>query len=130
MESGRIQLEDGRTLPANYREFDHGYAITVHRSQGKTVDGVILSAYAIKQELFYVGASRGRSEIAIVTSDRDQLRESLGISSARPSAMELARERSGSHALEHGIQHMPTPHIEPPTLKHEVSIGHDIALSL
>jgi hypothetical protein len=41
IESGRIQFEDGRTLPANYREFDHGYAITAHRSQGKTVDGVI-----------------------------------------------------------------------------------------
>jgi len=55
---------DGRTLPANYHQFDHGYAITAHRSQGKTVDGVILSADAMKQELFYVGASRGRSEIA------------------------------------------------------------------
>ena len=36
--AGRIQLEDGRALPANYREFDHGYAVTAHRSQGKTVD--------------------------------------------------------------------------------------------
>jgi hypothetical protein len=47
------------------------------------VDGVILSANAMKQELFYVGASRRRSEIAIVTCDREQLRESLGISTAR-----------------------------------------------
>lgn len=54
---GQIHLEDGRTRPTNYREFDHGYAITAHRSQGKTVDGVILSADAMKQELFYVGAS-------------------------------------------------------------------------
>jgi ATP-dependent exoDNAse (exonuclease V) alpha subunit len=130
VENGRIQLEDGRTLPANYREFDHGYAITAHRSQGKTVDRVILSADAMKQELFYLGASRGRNEIAIVTSDREQLRESLGISSARPSAMELAREQSGSHALEQVIQHTPTPHIEPPALRHEVSIGHDIGLTL
>jgi ATP-dependent exoDNAse (exonuclease V) alpha subunit len=71
IESGCIQLEDGRALPANYRQFDHGYAITAHRGQGKTVDGVILSADAMKQELFYVGASRGRNEIAIVTSDRE-----------------------------------------------------------
>ncbi len=40
---GRIQLEDGRTLPTNYRSFAHGYAVTAHRSQGKTVDSVILS---------------------------------------------------------------------------------------
>jgi ATP-dependent exoDNAse (exonuclease V) alpha subunit len=130
VENGRIQLEDGRTLPANYREFDHGYAITAHRSQGKTVDGVILSADAMKQELFYVGASRGRNEIAIVTSDREQLRESLGMSSARPSATELVREQTRSHAQEHGIQHTPSPHIEPPTPHHEISISHDIGLSL
>ncbi|MGA3046117.1 MAG: AAA family ATPase [Terracidiphilus sp.] len=94
VDEGRIQLEDGRTLPANYREFDHGYAITAHRSQGKTVDAVVLSGDVMKQEQFYVAASRGRSEIAIVTSDREQLCESLGISSARPSATKLAREQA------------------------------------
>jgi ATP-dependent exoDNAse (exonuclease V) alpha subunit len=30
------------------------------------VDGVILSADAMKQELFYVGASRGRSETSVI----------------------------------------------------------------
>ena len=130
IERGRLQLEDGRTLPANYHQFDHGYAITAHRSQGKTVDGVILSADAMKQELFYVGSSRGRSEIAIVTSDREQLRESLGISSARPSATELAREQAHSRQAELGIQQAPTQQIEPPVPRHEISIGHDIGLSL
>jgi ATP-dependent exoDNAse (exonuclease V) alpha subunit len=130
IERGRLQLEDGRTLPANYHQFDHGYAITAHRSQGKTVDGVILSADAMKQELFYVGSSRGRSEIAIVTSDREQLRESLGISSARPSATELAREQAHSRQPEQGIQQAPTQQIEPPVPRHEISIGHDIGLSL
>ena len=116
VENGRIQLDDGRTLPANYREFDHGYVITAHRSQGKTVDGVILSADAMKQELFYVGASRGRSEIAIVTSDREQLRESLGTSSARPTAMELERQQSGFHAFEQSVQHAPVRGVKPPVL--------------
>jgi conjugative relaxase-like TrwC/TraI family protein len=130
IENGRIQLEDGRTLPEYYRHFDHGYAITVHRSQGKTVDGVILSADAMKQELFYVGASRGRSEIAIVTSDREQLRESLGISSARPSASELAREQVHLSQPEHSMQQAPAQKIKPPAPRHEISIGHDIGLSL
>jgi conjugative relaxase-like TrwC/TraI family protein len=130
IERGSIQLEDGRILPANYHQFDHGYAITAHRSQGKTVDGVILSADAMKQELFYVGASRGRSEIAIVTSDREQLRESLGISSARPSATELAREQVHLPQPEHKIQQALTQHIEPPVPRHEISISHDIGLGL
>ena len=130
IERGRIQLEDGRTLPTNYRQFDHGYAITAHRSQGKTVDGVILSADAMKQELFYVGASRGRSEIAIVTSDREQLRESLGISSARPSAIELAREQAHLSHPARSIQQAPAQQIQLPVPRHEISIAHDIGLSL
>ncbi len=130
IERGRIQLEDGRTLPTNYHQFDHGYAITAHRSQGKTVDGVILSADAMKQELFYVGASRGRSEIAIVTSDREQLRESLGISSARPSATELAREQAHLPQPEHKIQQAPAQQIEPSVPRQEISISQGIGLGL
>lgn len=38
--AGRVHLEDGRTLPVDYRGFAHGYAVTAHRSQGKTVDSV------------------------------------------------------------------------------------------
>jgi conjugative relaxase-like TrwC/TraI family protein len=128
VENGRIQLEDGRTLPENYRQFDHGYVITAHRSQGKTVDGVILSADSMKQELFYVGASRGRSDIAIVTSDREQLRESLGISSARPSAMELAKEQALSFGLEHGVQQAPVKAIELSALSEEIFIELGIGL--
>lgn len=131
IQDGGIRLEDGRTIPANYREFDHGYAITAHRSQGKTVDGVILSADAMKQELFYVGASRGRSEIAIVTSDREQLRESLGISSARPSATELVQERAHSRPAEQILTREPlSQQVEVPTIRKEVSISHDLGLGL
>ena len=50
------------------------------------MDNVIISADAMKKELFYVAASRGRSEIAVVTGDRELLRESVGVSTARQSA--------------------------------------------
>ena len=100
LDEAAIRLEDGRTIPANYREFAHGYAITAHRSQGKTVDSVIISADAMKKELFYVAASRGRSEIAVVTSDRELLRESVGVSTARQSAMELVRKQQHEHRLD------------------------------
>lgn len=131
VDGGRIQLEDGRTLPSNYREFDHGYAITAHRSQGKTVDAVVLSGDMMKQEQFYVAASRGRDGITIITSEVDHLRESLGISSARPSATELAREQAQPHpALQHGFAHLPVQNIEPPAPQHEISHGHDLGMSL
>lgn len=100
VEQGIIQLEDGRSVPDNYREFTHGYAITTHRSQGKTVDQVIISADAMKQELFYVAASRGREGITVITSDTEQLQEALGVSMARPSAMELVAEIGQQHVPE------------------------------
>jgi ATP-dependent exoDNAse (exonuclease V) alpha subunit len=92
-ERGRIQLQDGRTLPGNFRQFAHGYAVTAHRSQGKTVDSVIVFGDGMPKELFYVAASRGRRSIMVVTSDRERLRQSLARTSARKSATELARRR-------------------------------------
>jgi len=130
VDGGRIHLEDGRTLPANYHEFDHGYAVTAHRSQGKTVDAVILSADAMKQELFYVGASRGRQEIVVVTSDREQLRELLGISTARPSAIELAREQTPFHpAPMLGPEQSPMQTIEPSVLREKTGYRRDSGMS-
>ena len=130
VDGGRIHLEDGRTLPANYHEFDHGYAVTAHRSQGKTVDAVILSADAMKQELFYVGASRGRQEIVVVTSDREQLREMLGISTARPSATELAREQAPPHpAPMLSPERPPLQTIEPSLLRKKDGHKHDLGMS-
>jgi ATP-dependent exoDNAse (exonuclease V) alpha subunit len=127
--AGRIQLEDGRVLPVNYREFDHGYAVTAHRSQGKTVDGVIVSGDMMKRELFYVAASRGRSEIAIVTSDRELLRESLGISAARPSATDLAKELGHSrHGIERELAHGATQRIEQRKPQHEIRSGYELSI--
>lgn len=92
VEDGRIELEDGRTLPANYRQFDHGYVVTAHRSQGKTVDAVIVAGDRMSQELFYVAATRGRESLTVITSDKEQLRETIGISGERSSAIELSRK--------------------------------------
>ena len=130
VDGGRIHLEDGRTLPANYHEFDHGYAVTAHRSQGKTVDAVILSADAMKQELFYVGASRGRQEIVVVTSDREQLCNMLGISTARPSATELAREQAPPYpAPMRSPERPPLLTIEPSLLRQNGGRKHDLGMS-
>jgi hypothetical protein len=88
---GRIQIEDGRTLPADYKGFTHGYAVTAHRSQGKTVDSVILSGDGMQKELFYVAASRGRHSVTVITSDKERLQQTVGRSMARTSATELLR---------------------------------------
>jgi conjugative relaxase-like TrwC/TraI family protein len=92
VDQGRIELEDGRILPANYRTFDHGYVVTAHRSQGQTVDAVIVSGDRMSKELFYVAATRGRESLTVITSDKEQLREAIGISGERSSATELAQK--------------------------------------
>jgi ATP-dependent exoDNAse (exonuclease V) alpha subunit len=89
--AAHIRLEDGRTLPADYRSFTHGYAVTAHRSQGKTVDAVILSGDGMQKELFYVAASRGRHSVTVITSDKERLQQTVGRSMARTSATELLR---------------------------------------
>jgi hypothetical protein len=88
---GRIHLQDGRKLPADYRGFAHGYAVTAHRSQGKTVDSVIISADGMRKELFYVAASRGRESITVITSDKERLTQTVAHTAARRSASELVR---------------------------------------
>jgi hypothetical protein len=77
----------------------------------------------MKQELFCLGASCGRREIVIITSDRELLRESLGISSLRPTATELAREQTRHGQPEHSIQKSSGKSHEPPTPRHEISLG-------
>jgi ATP-dependent exoDNAse (exonuclease V) alpha subunit len=100
VESGAIQLEDGRRLPDAYRQFTHGYAVTAHRSQGKTVDFEIIAAERMARDLFYVSATRAREGLTVITSDILQLQESIGISGDRQSATELARRATMANRMQ------------------------------
>jgi len=88
-----VLLADGRVLPADYRTFTHGYAVTSHAAQGKTVDAVLVVASsrslpAVHQEQFYVSISRGRERCQVFTDDADLLRSHVTHSSARLAAVE------------------------------------------
>ena len=104
VEEGRIRLEDGRQLPAEYRQFTHGYAVTAHRSQGKTVDFEIIAAERMAQDLFYVSATRAREGLTVITSDSIGLEESIGVSGDRQSATELARRAARSTPAKRSLQ--------------------------
>ena len=92
-----------------YRNFTYGYATTSHSSQGKTVDKVLIaqssfSARAGSKEQFYVSVSRGKSEISIYTDCKQELREAVGQSSARITAVELAeRAERQKQATQKGV---------------------------
>jgi hypothetical protein len=94
-DTGHITLADGRILPPDYRSFCHGYAVTSHASQAKTVDQVLLLASsrsfgAVNREQFYVSISRGRQRCRIFTDDSQLLRERIVRSASRKAALELA----------------------------------------
>ena len=94
IQNGRIALIDGRTLPAAFNTFTHGYALTSHSSQGKNVDEVLLVASsksfpAVNREQFYVSISRGRERVHIFTDDSALLARRVTDSHERKAAVEL-----------------------------------------
>ena len=98
IENGQIHLADGRTLPPEYRRFCHGYAVTSHAAQGKTVDDVFLVASsksfaAVNREQFYVSISRGREHCHVFTDDRELLQRRVGDSRCRAAALDLVKLR-------------------------------------
>jgi hypothetical protein len=89
-----VLLADGRVIPENYRTFTHGYAVTSHAAQGKTVDEVLVVASsrslpAVHQEQFYVSISRGRDTCRVFTDDAELLRSHVTRSNARLAAVEV-----------------------------------------
>ncbi len=90
----KIALTDGRELPRDYRTFTHGYAVTSHAAQGKTVDEVMVVASsqsfpAVSQEQFYVSISRARERARVYTDDAELLGRRVEDSHTRKAAIEL-----------------------------------------
>ena len=66
-----ILLADGRVVPSEHRTFTHGYAITSHAAQGKTVDEVLVVASsrsmpAVSQEQKKQSGSLGSDRKSVV----------------------------------------------------------------
>jgi hypothetical protein len=77
MDDGRLQsFGSTDTAPEH---LDHGYAVTVHRSQGATVESAHLLADGGGRELAYVGMSRARecSTAYVVADDVGQAKADL-----------------------------------------------------
>jgi hypothetical protein len=98
VKGGRIVLKDGREIPPDYRTFCHGYAVTSHASQGKTVDTVLVVASsrslpAVNREQFYVSVSRGRETCRVFTDDKELLRDRIARADEHKAALELGKIR-------------------------------------
>jgi len=99
---GGLLVEDGYDqkfeLPADFRMFNFGYAVSSYSSQGKTVDHVLISDSSCKaatsQKEFYVSISRGRQSCTILTADRASLQTHIEFLGERELASDLKLERS------------------------------------
>ncbi|WP_169974006.1 MobF family relaxase [Tautonia rosea] len=79
---GALVLANGWKVARDYGHIDHGYVVTSHAAQGKTVDRVFVgqsasSLAATSREQFYVSCSRGRKAATVYTDDKATLRASL-----------------------------------------------------
>ncbi|MBY5391302.1 Ti-type conjugative transfer relaxase TraA, partial [Rhizobium leguminosarum] len=67
---GKAQTQDGQrqvTVPVNrYQSFDHGYATTIHKTQGATVDrSFVLASTTMDRHLTYVAMTRHREGVQL-----------------------------------------------------------------
>lgn len=96
---GNVILSNGWTVAKDFGFLSHGYCVTSHASQGRTVDHVFIaessqSFRAASREQLYVSISRGRRSATIYTDDKDALKEAVGTTADRVTATELLRDRA------------------------------------
>ena len=81
--------------PAEFRQFDHGYAVTSHSSQGLTANRVIAnidtesSRGLINNRLAYVAISRASEDARIYTNDAATLGQRLAADVTKTAALEF-----------------------------------------
>lgn len=70
-----VKLDIGRTIevrPDEYDTFDHGYAATIHKAQGATVDrAYVLASWGMDRHLAYVAMSRHRDDVTLYANRKD-----------------------------------------------------------
>jgi hypothetical protein len=102
IESGVLQLADGRAVDtARFRDFTHGYAVTSHASQSKTVDHVIVAAERLDAKSAYVACSRGRHTCTIHTPDKAALLDRLPTGNREAALDMLKVELAHANSLVH-----------------------------
>ncbi len=106
-----IQFKNGKQVVVKADEFEyshwnHNYVTTAHAAQGMTTDRVLFHGESyrknlISQKSFYVGLSRAKHEVVVVTDNKKELVKQLGLHSGeKQNALELEEFKPPAKELE------------------------------
>ncbi|WP_439603862.1 Ti-type conjugative transfer relaxase TraA [Shinella sp.] len=107
-----VQLDDGRSIAfdiKDYAQIDHGYAATIHKAQGMTVDRThVLATPGMDSHSAYVALSRHRDRVDLHYgqddfADQGRLVRTLSRERAKDMASDYAREPERQFAERRGI---------------------------
>lgn len=107
-ESMTVRLDDGRSVAFDLKDYaavDHGYAATIHKAQGVTVDRAhVLATPGMDRHSAYVALTRHRDGVQLHYgrddfADRDQLVRTLGRERAKDLAGDYGRDFADRRGL-------------------------------
>ncbi|TBE62972.1 Ti-type conjugative transfer relaxase TraA [Rhizobium ruizarguesonis] len=107
---GKAQTQDGQrqvTVPVNrYQAFDHGYATTIHKTQGATVDrSFVLASTTMDRHLTYVAMTRHREEVQLYAGlDAFKTERSLTEALSRSGVKETTLDYTHDFANRRGME--------------------------
>ncbi len=107
----QVMLDDGRSVAFDHKDYadiDHGYAATIHKAQGMTVDRVhVLATPGMDRHAAYVALSRHRSQV-----DLHYGRDDFG--DEKRLTRTLSRERGKDMASDYAAEKVRAPESAPP----------------
>lgn len=105
VKDGKITGRDGVVIDTkSFGRLSHGYALTSHKSQGKTCDRVIVAAAKLDAKAAYVACSRGRTSCSLHTPDKATLLTSIStgdraLVAEQPGFLSATRGRESARAI-------------------------------
>ncbi len=106
-----VLLDDGRSIAfdvKDYANLDHGYAATVHKAQGVTVDRVhVLATSGLDRHAAYVALSRHRDSVDLHYG-RDDFAD--GHALTRTLSRERSKDMASDYPATEPTQERPAPH--------------------
>jgi len=112
----------------DYQSFDHGYATTIHKAQGATVDrAFVMASSTMDRHLTYVAMTRHRDAVMLYAG-RDELKDmkemvaSMGRSGVKETMLDYEQvfaERRGLQARASGMEELEVARVEAKTHQQE-----------